>query len=62
VRKVSGPEPQLPPELEGKAGSVYLTVVIDRDGRVQDVKVINGDIQFVHPVVEAVKQFATSLN
>lgn len=56
-RKVSGPEPQLPPELAGKAGSVYLTVVIGTDGKVQDVKVIGGDSQFVDPVVDAVKQF-----
>jgi TonB family protein len=56
-RKVSGPEPQLPAELAGKAGSVYLTVVIGTDGKVQDVKVIGGDSQFVDPVVDAVKQF-----
>jgi TonB family protein len=56
-RKVSGAEPQLPPELAGKAGSVYLTVVIGTDGKVQDVKVIGGDNQFVDPVVDAVKQF-----
>jgi outer membrane biosynthesis protein TonB len=55
--KVSGPDPQLPPELGGKAGSVYLTVVIGTDGKVQDVKVISGDSQFVDPVVDAVKQF-----
>ena len=57
ARKVSGREPQLPPELAGKAGSVYLTVVIGRDGKVQDVKVIYGDRPFVDPVVNAVKQF-----
>jgi len=56
-RKVSGPEPQLPPESVGKAGSVYLTVVIGTDGKVQDVKVVGGDSQFVDPVVDAVKQF-----
>jgi hypothetical protein len=56
-RQVSGPEPQLPPELAGKAGSVYLTVVIGTDGKVQDVKIIGGDSPFVDPVVEAVKQF-----
>jgi TonB family protein len=56
-RKVSGSDPQLPPELAGKGGSVYLTVVIGTDGKVQDVKVIGGDSQFVDPVVDAVKQF-----
>ncbi len=56
-RKISGAEPQLPPELAGRAGSVYLTVVIGTDGKVQDVKVIGGDSQFVDPVVDAVKQF-----
>jgi outer membrane biosynthesis protein TonB len=55
-RKVSGPEPQLPPELAGKAGSVYLTVMIGTDGKVQEVKVIGGDSQFINAVVEAVKQ------
>jgi outer membrane biosynthesis protein TonB len=56
-RRVSGSEPRLPPELAGKAGSVYLTVLIGTDGKVQDVKVIGGDSQFVGPVVDAVKQF-----
>jgi outer membrane biosynthesis protein TonB len=56
-RKISGVEPQLPPEVGGTAGSVYLTVVIGADGKVQDVKVISGDSQFVDPVVAAVKQF-----
>ena len=56
-RKVSGAEPQLPPELAGKPGSVYLTVTIGGDGKVQDVKVVGGDKQFVDPVVNAVKQF-----
>jgi TonB family protein len=56
-RKVSGAEPQLPPELAGKAGSVYLTITIGADGKVQDVKVLGGDEQFVSPVVAAVKQF-----
>ena len=56
-RKVSGAEPQLPQELAGKAGSVYLTVVIGTDGKVQDVKVISGDSQFIDLVVAAVKQF-----
>jgi len=55
-RKMSGPEPQLPPELAGKSGSVYLTVVIGADGKVQDVKVIGGDEPFINPVVAAVKQ------
>ena len=45
-RKISGPEPQLPPELQGKSGSVYLTVTIGEDGKVQDVKVIGGDEEF----------------
>jgi TonB family protein len=54
--KVSGPEPQLPPELAGKAGSVYLTITIGADGKVQDVKVISGDEPFIGPVVAAVKQ------
>lgn len=57
ARKVSGPEPQLPPALAGKTGSVYLTVVIGTDGKVRDVKVIYGDSRFVDPVVNAVKQF-----
>ena len=56
ARKVSGPEPKLPPELSGKSGAVYLTVTIGEDGRVQDVKVIGGDEPFIGPVVEAVKQ------
>ena len=56
-RKVSGAEPQMPQELAGKAGSVYLTIVIGTDGRVQDVKVVGGDNQFVDPVVDAVKRF-----
>jgi outer membrane biosynthesis protein TonB len=55
-RKVSGPEPQLPPELAGKSGSVYLTIIIGADGKVQDVKVIGGDEPFINPVVAAVKQ------
>jgi TonB family protein len=56
-RKLSGAEPQLPAGLAGKAGSVYLTVVIGTDGKVQDVKIIGGDKDFVDPVVDAVKQF-----
>jgi Gram-negative bacterial TonB protein C-terminal len=42
ARKISGPEPKLPPELSGKSGSVYLTVTIGEDGKVQDVKVLRG--------------------
>lgn len=56
-RKISGPEPQLPPELQGKSGSVYLTVTIGEDGKVQDVKVIGGDEAFIPAVVAAVKQY-----
>jgi outer membrane biosynthesis protein TonB len=56
-RRVSGVEPQLPNELEGKSGSVYLTTVIGEDGKVQDVKVLGGDEEFIGPVVDAVKQF-----
>ena len=56
-RKISGADPQLPPDLAGKAGSVYLTVTIGADGEVQDVKVIGGDESFIGPVVAAVKQF-----
>lgn len=55
-RKVSGVEPQLPPELAGKSGSVYLTITIGADGKVQDVKVVGGDEPFISPVVAAVKQ------
>jgi hypothetical protein len=54
--KISGIEPQLPPELVGKPGSVYLTITIGADGKVQDVKVVGGDEPFVGPVVAAVKQ------
>lgn len=56
-RKVSGAEPQLPPELAGKPGSVYLTITIGTDGKVQDVKVVGGDEPFISPVVAAVKQY-----
>jgi len=56
-RKVSGAEPQLPPALAGKPGSVYLTVIIGEDGKVQNVKVVGGDKQFIDPVVDAVQQF-----
>ncbi len=55
-RKVSGVEPQLPRELAGKSGSVYLTITIGADGKVQDVKVVGGDESFIGPVVAAVKQ------
>lgn len=37
--------------------SVYLTVVIGADGKVQDVKIIGGDSRFVDLVVDAVKRF-----
>lgn len=56
-RKVSGEEPQLPSGLAGKNGSVYLTITIGADGKVQEVKVIGGDEPFINPVVAAVKQF-----
>jgi len=55
-RKVSSVEPQMPPELAGKSGSVYLTITIGADGKVQDVKVVGGDEPFISPVVAAVKQ------
>jgi outer membrane biosynthesis protein TonB len=55
-RKLSGAEPQLPPELAGKSGSVYLKITIGADGKVQDVKVIGGDEAFISPIVAAVKQ------
>jgi outer membrane biosynthesis protein TonB len=55
-RKISGPEPQLPPELAGKSGTVYLTIVIGADGKVQDVKIVGGDEEFIAPVVAAAKQ------
>jgi len=54
--KISSVEPQLPPELMGKSGSVYLTITIGADGKVQDVKVVGGDEPFIGPVVAAVKQ------
>jgi len=56
-RKVSGADPQVPPELAGKSGSVYLTITIGEDGKVQDVKVLGGDQPFVDIVVAAAKQF-----
>jgi outer membrane biosynthesis protein TonB len=55
-RKISGPAPQLPPELANKSGSVYLKITIGADGRVQDIQVIGGDEAFIGPVVAAVKQ------
>jgi outer membrane biosynthesis protein TonB len=55
-RQVSQVEPKLPPELVGKLGSVYLTITIGTDGKVQDVKVVGGDEAFIGPVVAAVKQ------
>jgi hypothetical protein len=54
--KISGGDPKLPPELEGKSGSVYLAITVGADGKVQDVKVISGDQPFVGPVVDAVKR------
>lgn len=54
--KISGPDPLLLPELAGKSGSVYLTVTVGTDGRVEDVKVVGGDEAFIGPVVAAVKQ------
>lgn len=56
-RKISGEEPQLPPDLAGKSGSVYLSITIAPDGKVQEVKVLGGDKAFIDPVVAAVKQF-----
>jgi TonB family protein len=56
ARQISGPEPKLPPELAGKPGTVYLTITIGVDGKVQNVKVVGGDEPFIAPVVEAVKQ------
>jgi outer membrane biosynthesis protein TonB len=55
-RKVSGVEPQMPSELAGKSGSVYLTITIGADGKVQEVKAVGGDEAFIGPVVAAVKQ------
>jgi hypothetical protein len=49
--------PTLPPDLAGKAGSVYLGITITMDGKVQDVKVLGGDKLFIDPVVAAVKRF-----
>ena len=55
-RKVSGPDPTRLPELAGKSGSVYLTVTVGDDGKVEDVKVVGGDESLAGPVVAAVKQ------
>jgi TonB family protein len=55
-RKIAGPDALLLPELSGKPGSVYLTVTIGTDGKVEDVKVVGGDEAFIGPVVAAVKQ------
>jgi outer membrane biosynthesis protein TonB len=55
-RQVSEVKPQFPQELAGKTGSVYLTIVIGENGKVQDVKVLGGDEPFIGPVVAAVKQ------
>ena len=55
-KKISSVEPQLPPELVGKSGSVYLRITIGADGKIQDVKVLGGDEAFIGPVVAAVKQ------
>lgn len=54
--RISGPEPRMPAELEGKTGSVYLIIAVGEDGKVQDVKVAGGDEAFIAPVVDAVKQ------
>jgi outer membrane biosynthesis protein TonB len=54
--EVSRVEPQLPPGLSGKTGSVYLVITIGVDGKVQDVKVVGGDEAFLGPVVAAAKQ------
>jgi TonB family protein len=56
-RKISGAEPQLPPDLAGRTGSVYVTIKIGTDGKVEDVKVTGGDEPFINLVVSAVKQF-----
>jgi TonB family protein len=55
-RQISGPDPLQLPELAGKSGSVYLTVTVGTDGKVEDVKVVGGDGPFIAPVVAAVKQ------
>ncbi|MGC2173211.1 MAG: energy transducer TonB, partial [Candidatus Sulfotelmatobacter sp.] len=54
--KISGPDPLLLRELAGRSGSVYLTVTLGTDGRVEDVKVVGGDEALIGPVVAAVKQ------
>jgi len=56
-RKISGDDPKLPPALVGKAGSVYLTIAIGEDGKVQEVKVLGGEAAFFDAVVAAAKQF-----
>ncbi len=55
--KISGSEPQLPPELVGESGSAYLTATVGADGRVQGVKVVGGDDRFINVVVDPVKRF-----
>jgi TonB family protein len=55
--RISGQDPHLPPSLEGKPGSVYLTITVAPDGKVQDVRVIAGDAAFIEPVVNAVKEY-----
>jgi hypothetical protein len=39
----------------GITGSVYLSITIEADDKVQDVKVLGGDKPFIDPVVAAVK-------
>ncbi|MGA7575904.1 MAG: energy transducer TonB [Terriglobales bacterium] len=55
-KKIASVEPQLPAELAGKPGAVYLKITIGADGKVQDVEVLGGDEAFIAPVVAAVKQ------
>lgn len=55
-RQISGPDPVMLPELAGKSGSVYLTVTIGIDGKVEDVRVMGGDEALIAPVVAAVEQ------
>lgn len=55
--KISGAEPRLFSELVGESGSVYLTVTVGADGKVEDVKVVGGDERFINFVVDTVKQF-----
>jgi len=56
-RQISGSAPQLPPELDGKSGSVYLKYVIDEEGKVQDIQVVSGDQPFIEPSIAAVKTY-----